>query len=173
MRLVIDANIAQSAGTSSVPSAMYCRECLNAILEAEHVAVFTELLREEWSEHSSGYARRWRRSMSARRRIAFAEGIQFSIHLDRACACLERESSREDLRKDFHLVRAALASDCTILSCEKNFPKYVAIASRSVRVLSTLYYGNPVADEMLCIQWIMDGARPVRDRLIQVWVANH
>ncbi len=173
MRLVIDANIAQSAGRSEVASSRYCRECLNAVLECEHKAVFSQPLREEWREHSSLHARRWWRSMSARRRVEFLEGEEFAAHLDRSCACLEHDRWKEDLRKDFHLIQSALASDQTILSRERDFPKYVAIACRTVRVLSTLYYSNPEAEEEQCILWIKAGAEKHTDRRIDFWVEKH
>lgn len=173
MKLVIDANIAHSAGTSEVPSSRYSRECLNAVLDFKHIAVFSSQLREEWREHSSSYARKWRRSMTARKRIENAEGEEFAPHLDSACACLDQDVWKDALRKDFHLVQAALASDQTILSNERNFPQYVAIACRTVRVLSALYYANPVIERDVCRLWITAGAEKVPDRRIDLWAENH
>ena len=173
MRLVIDANIAQSAGNSEISSSRCCRECLNAVLEHEHTAVFSQPLREEWRNHSSLYARRWWRSMSARRRIEFLEGAEFAIHLDRACACLPHNRWKEDLRKDFHLVQSALASDQTILSNEQDFPRYVATACGTVRVLSNLYYASPQIEQDRCIAWIEAGAEKHANRRIDAWALNH
>ena len=111
--------------------------------------------------------------MSARRRIEFLEGDEFAIHLGPACASLKHERWKDDLRKDFHLVQSALASDQTILSNEQNFPKYVRMACRTVRVLSTLYYANPLAEEEQCILWIKAGAEKGPTRCIDVWAQNH
>jgi hypothetical protein len=173
MRLVIDTNIAQSAGSSDVPVSLYSRECLNAVRECEHIAVFTQQLLDEWGEHASLISRRWWRSMAARRRIERVEGEQFALHLDRACTCLAEEKWKEDLRKDFHLVRAAIAADQTILSNENALPVYLAIAARTVYVLSALYYGNPAAEGEPCIEWVRTGAQPVGTRRIDAWVENH
>jgi hypothetical protein len=172
MRLVIDANIAHSAGNSDVPVSRYSRECLNAVRDHEHVAVFTQQLRQEWGEHASIVSRRWWKSMAARRRIENAEGAEFVPHLDRACACLEEDRYREDLRKDFHLVRAALAADHTILSNENNFPGYLSVVSRTVRILCGLYYGNPAIEGEPCIQWVRAGAQPEGPRRIDMWAEN-
>jgi hypothetical protein len=101
VRLVIDANIAQSAGTSDVPISLHSRECLNAIRDNGHVAVFCEKLLEEWSEHSSSLSRRWWRSMAARRKIERREGIDFAQLLDPTCACLEHDSWKEDRARIF------------------------------------------------------------------------
>lgn len=173
MRLVIDANIAQSAGISQVPDSRYSRECLNAVLEHRHIAVFSSPLRAEWRVHKSLHARRWWRSMMARKRIEYAEGSEYAQHLDPACGCLERKSWKDDLRKDFHLVQSALASDHIILSNERNLPGFVAIACRKVRVLSTLYYANPAVEREPCIGWIKAGAEKEAGRRIDVWADAH
>src|SRR5271157_137676 len=119
-RLVIDANIAHSAGAGEVPDSRYSRTSLEAVLEGDYVAVFNQSLREELKDHhSSRFFRIWWRSMAAQRRIEDEEGEEFAHHLGRACACLEHSSWRDGLRKDFHLVQSALASGQTILSNEK------------------------------------------------------
>jgi len=173
VRLVIDANIAQSAGSSDVPISLYSRECLNAVRGCEHVAVFSPQLLHEWREHASQISRQWWRSMAARRRIDYTEGSEFALHLDRACACLEQGSSKDALRKDFHLIQSALATDKTILSNEKNLPMFVAVACRTVVELSTLHYGNPAEEGDKCIDWIKGGADKDADRRIDSWVENH
>ncbi len=173
MRLVIDANIAHSAGSSNVPDSRYSRECLNAVLEHDHVAVFGRPLREEWKEHSSLHAKRWWKSMTARKRIEFLDGEEFAFLQERACACLKQDRWKDDLRKDFHLVQSALASGRTILSNERNLPKYLAIACSEVQVLSTLYYANPALEGKPCMQWLRTGAGAEAHRRIDVWAAKH
>jgi hypothetical protein len=77
--------------------------------------------------------------------------------------CLSEGKWKEDFRKDFHLVRAALAADQTILSNEINFPRYLSLAARAVRILSTLYYGNPASeDEPLRRMGTKPGLNPKR-----------
>jgi hypothetical protein len=172
MRLVIDANIANSAGSADVPVSFYSRECLNAVREHEHIAVFTQQLLDEWGDHASLFSRRWWKSMAARRRIENIEGAEFMIHFDRACACLAEDKWKEDFRKDFHLVRAALAADQTILSNEINFPGYLSIVARTVTILSALHYGNPAAEGEHCVEWVRAGAQRNGTRRIEVWSAN-
>lgn len=173
-RLVIDANIAHSAGAGEVPASRYSRSSLEAVLDGNHVAVLNQSLREELKDHhSSKFFRIWWRSMAARRRFEDAEGEEYAIHLDRACSCLEHERWREDLAKDFHLVRSALATDQTIISNEKNLPNYLSIACQNVRMLSTLYYANPASEGDACTFWIKTGAEKDAGRRIDVWAENH
>lgn len=173
MRLVIDANIAQAAGSSEIPSSRYCRICLDVVLSGGHAAVFSAVLREEWRNHAGLHAKRWWRSMAARRKIEFLEGGEFAMHLDRASFCLEVTRDREALRKDFHLVCSALAADQIILSNEMDFPRYVALACRKVQVLTTLYYANPAREGGPCIRWVQSGARKEPDRRVAAWVEKH
>lgn len=173
-RLVIDANIAHSAGAGEVPDSRYSRNSLEAVLDGDHVAVLNQTLRKELKgHHSSKFFRIWWRSMAARRRFENAEGEEFVIHLDRACSCLEQERWKKDLIKDFHLVRSALATDQTIISNEKNLPHYLLIACQNVPLLSTLYYANPTAEGEKCILWIKAGAEKEADRCIDTWTLNH
>lgn len=172
MRLAIDANIAHSAGSSDVPSSLYSRNCLNAVLEHGHVAVFGQLLQGEWKEHASLHSKRWWRSMMARKRIEFQDGREFAGHMEPACACLVHDRWKDDLRKDFHLVQTALAADNTVLSNERSFPKYVAIACKSVRALASLYYACPALEGEASIQWIEAGATPEADRQIESWARS-
>jgi hypothetical protein len=170
---VIDANIAQSAGSSDVPKSLYSRECLNAVRECKHVAVFSQQLLGEWGEHASRFSHQWWRSMAARRRIDYTEGDEFAPHLDRACASLEQDGWREALRKDCHLVQSALATGQLILSNEKELPRFVALACGAVKTLLQLHYANPAVEGHACILWIKAGAENDADRRIDVWAANH
>jgi len=172
-RLVIDANIARSAGTSEVPVSRYSRNALDAILRGEFIAVFSQALRAEWKDHSSLHSKLWWASMFARRRVEVEEGKEFAIHLDRACSCLEQERWKAALTKDFHLIQSALASGRTILSNETNFPQLVAIACGKVRDLSKLYYANPAAERDECVLWLKAGAENDARRRIDVWVRNY
>jgi hypothetical protein len=174
LRLVIDTNIAHSAGAGEVPASRYSRSSLDAVLEGDYVAVFNQSLRNELKDHhSSRFFRIWWRSMAAQKRIEDKEGDEFVHHLDRACACLEKASSKDALRKDFHLIQSALATGKTILSNEKNFPRFVAAACCTVLELSTLYYANPAAEGDRCIEWIKAGADKNVDRRIEFWAENH
>jgi hypothetical protein len=172
-RLVIDANIAHSAGTCEVPSSRYSRTSLEVVLEGDYVAVFNQSLRQEWKDHSSKYARIWWRSMAAQKRIEDTEGEEFAQHLDRACLCLEHDTWKDALRKDFHLVQSALASGQTIISNEKHFPFFVATVCHTVKELASLYYANPTVEGDICILWIKAGAEKDTARRIDVWAENH
>ena len=70
--LVIDASIARAAGdTSNHPTSRNCCDFLQAVLKVCHRMAMTDPLREEWNKHQSRFARTWRVSMMARRKVVF------------------------------------------------------------------------------------------------------
>lgn len=168
-RLVIDANIAHSAGTSEVPASRYSRTCLDAILQDEHIAVFSRALRQEWKNHASLHATRWRVTMEKRKRIENEEGEEFEHLLDQACECLAHVTWQNALRKDFHLVQSALATDQILLSNESRLPSHLKTCCISVPELRKLFFANPQEEQDVCIQWIKAGAKKGPERRINKW----
>jgi hypothetical protein len=70
---VIDASIAHAAGEVSMhPTSRNCREFLQAVLVICHRMVLTPRIQQEWSKHESRFARTWRKSMMARKKIELA-----------------------------------------------------------------------------------------------------
>jgi hypothetical protein len=110
--LVIDASVAQAAGPQGAthPTAKHCRDFLLVAEEVCHRMVFTPAVEEEWNEHQSGFARRWRRSMFARKKIDRFEApadTAFRGQLERVATT---EKQKEAMLKDAHLIEAARAA---------------------------------------------------------------
>ena len=57
-RLVIDADVAQAAGseTATHPRARHCRDFLDEVLTLSHRVVMTERINNEWKNHQSRFA---------------------------------------------------------------------------------------------------------------------
>jgi hypothetical protein len=158
-RLVIDANIASSAGTSPATVSLYSRRCLETIRIDEHIAVFSSALRLEWRNHASLLAKQWQVAMQQRGRIEDAEGAEFANLTESACACLSGKSKAEALRKDFHLVQSALATDQILLTNETRLPNHLRSSCASVPELLRIFIANPAVEQEECIEWIKAGAK--------------
>jgi hypothetical protein len=65
-RLVIDACIAQAAGTTEHSSSKLSRECLSAVLNICHKIVMTPAISQEWNKHQSLFAKKWLRHLIAK-----------------------------------------------------------------------------------------------------------
>jgi hypothetical protein len=149
------------------------RQCLQAIWEERHIAVFGRNLRDEWIRHASSYARSWFRNMELKSRVVLDDGEQFAELSGPACACLSGAGEKAALVKDFHLIQSALATGQLILSNETRFPRYVALASVAIRELASLHYANPAIEGDQCRLWIKAGAEKEADRRIDRWIENH
>jgi hypothetical protein len=177
-QLVLDASIATGSSDQMYnPTGDIAgdrnRDCLQAVWEEEHIAVFNNELRVEWREHASPSAIAWLQRMAQKSRIIVEEGNTFSELLGPACACQSTEGEKTAIEKDFHLIRSALATGQLIVSNETRFPRYVAGACVSVPKLLELHYGNPVLEGEVCRLWIKAGAEKEANRRIDQWVVNH
>jgi hypothetical protein len=174
-QIVVDANLAGGSSNDRMFNPILGdlgaqnRQCLQAIWEEEHFAVFSRKLRDEWNRHASSHAKRWLRNMEQKSRIVPEDGEPFAELAGPACACLSVAGERAALAKDFHLIQSALATGQLILSNEVRFPRYVAFACEVVRELASLYYANPVVEGDPCRLWIKAGAEKTADRRIDVW----
>jgi hypothetical protein len=178
-QIVVDANVAQGSSNDRMFNPILGdlgaqnRQCLQAIWEEEHFAVFSRNLRNEWNRHTSSYAKRWLRNMEQKSRLVLEDGEQFSELTGPACDCLLDAGEKAALAKDFHLIQSALATGQLILSNEVRFPRYVALACAAVQELASLYYANPVVESDPCRLWIKAGAEKTADRRIDIWADNH
>jgi len=68
-RIVVDASVARSAGETSHPDSVLCREFLLAILKICHRVVLTPEIEREWRRHASRFSLRWLASMRSRRKV--------------------------------------------------------------------------------------------------------
>jgi hypothetical protein len=178
-QIVIDANVGHSASSDERFNPQvgrrsdHSRQCIQAVWEERHVAVFNRQLREEWERHASGYARSWLSRMTMKERLVDEEGEQFLHLLGPACSSHENAAHRAALAKDFHLIRSALASGQLIVSDETNFPTFVAASCSSVPELTALHYGNPGVEGEVCKLWIKSGAEKEPSRRIDAWALNY
>ena len=176
-QIVIDACVATSCSSGElfnpepVSIGIHCRNCLMAITDGAHTAVFSQMLLKEWSDHPSTFSRRWLAEMILAEKVLInVEGSEYDYLLGVAYAGLTTEKA--PLTKDFHLVRSALAAGQIIISKEKRFSNIMAKATKVVPEFASLYYGNPEVEEDRCINWIKEGAEKQPDRRIDIWAEN-
>ena len=160
-QLVVDASLA-GRGSSEA------REALEVILmETRHTAVFDPKLAEEWSLHETLFSYRWRASMRSRRRIvrlSEAPRLPWESRLKRVEL---RPNQRVALEKDLHLIRAAAATDETILSCDRSALALFCQACAGLPDLGRIVWANPDRPEEEVHGWLRAGAKPEVPRQIR------
>ena len=119
-RLVVDASVAQAAGGASATAQVSkaCRDTLQAILQICHRMVLTREMQQEWNKHQSGFARTWRVSMVARKKFESASDKREDLW-NLIAQLTPREQDIDIMKKDFHLIEAALATDLRVLSLDQ------------------------------------------------------
>jgi hypothetical protein len=118
----------------------------------------TPPIREEWDEHQSRFAQKWRSSMVARRKVVWGEEAPRADLREQVIAATPEERDQEEFVKDFHLVEAALAADSIIVSLDEAVRSLLAAASRSVGELRPLLWANPAIEAGEVVTWLEKGA---------------
>lgn len=152
--MVIDADIAHSAGESDHPISSNCRNFLEAVKENGHQLVMTKEIRDEWNRHRSVYSTRWSVLMVSRKQVKM-------IRID------ENKKTESDLPnwgltdkqkkialKDCRLIDAALQSGKIVASGDKKARDVFSIASEKEKKLRTLIWVNPKEGKTELTNWI-------------------
>ena len=156
--LVIDASVANAAGWSDHPDSSASRYFLRAVLDTCHQMVLTPALAEEWRRHQSKYAREWRKSMYARRKIRqleAAENGNLRARILDPGAGLQALAIR---RKDVRLIEAAILTGHIVVSLDEE-----AREAFQFRELNIITWVNPVRERERMNSWLEDGAPPVEE----------
>jgi hypothetical protein len=166
--LVVDASIARAAGSEGAahPTAHRCRACLLTIRDVCHRLVMTEAIREEWDEHQSRFARRWLRSMFARRKVDRLNVAEDSVFRERVTRAAPDDAVAAIMVKDCHLIEGARAADRSILALDDTVRDHFRRAATEVRDLRAVSWVNPCSAEEEAIRWLEEGAPRERHRFL-------
>ena len=166
-RLVIDADVAQGAGGKNAthPRSKHCRDFLNTVLSLRHRVVMTEKISNEWKGHQSRFARRWRVSMDARKKVDRIDSLEDNTLRDKIVTTTSDADEIAVMQKDFHLLEAALVTDQTIISLDQTVRELFAQASKRVGEIRHLIWVNLDQTEKAdSIAWLQNGAPPEEHR---------
>ena len=158
--LVIDASVARASGEglANHPSAATTRDFLQAVLKICHKAVMTQAVREEWDRHQSNFARKWRSSMVARKKLRLLviperENLRNKLQSENI-----PPTKRNAMLKDFHLIEAALKTDQRIITLDDAARTLFCETSSNISELRNILWVNPVSDPVEVMEWLRKGA---------------
>ena len=171
-RLVIDTDVAQASGseTATHPRAKHCRDFLQKMLSLSHSVVMTPEISNEWKSidpvlHVGGGCR-WMRA----KKCIVSMLKQMRELRDKIKETATNENEDEDMRKDFHLLEAALATDQTIISLDETVRGCFARATRHVGEIRDIVWVNPERmEEEEPLVWLQNGAPPEDHRQLRAW----
>jgi len=165
--LVIDASVARSAGgaEATYPTSVYCRDFLQAVLDICHQIAMTPELRDEWNQHQSRFAAKWRLSMVARKKFCWVEPPDRTELWQKIEATAESDGAIAAMFKDLHLIQAALTTDQRIASLDDQARTHFRNVASLVVELAGIAWINPSQPEEAAIAWLKQGA-PKGDRCL-------
>lgn len=172
--LVIDADVARASGGRGAThsTAMASRNFLQAVLMICHKVVMTAAIQEEWNKHQSSFARKWRRSMVAKRKLVVLNAFE-QLDIRQQIESLSiSNNNKEAMLKDFHLIEAALASGCRVVSLDDEVKNLFSATINNLLDLRAVLWVNPVHDSVKVINWLENGA-PIGGRQYQKWRLGH
>ncbi|MHB8119938.1 MAG: hypothetical protein ACYDHX_14635 [Methanothrix sp.] len=151
-RLVIDASVATSTGERG-ERGVRCQAFLRVMIdETYHRLVMTREIGAEWDIHSHPFARRWRRSMNAKRRVDRPHVDHDAVF----CLKIERASRTEKalaaMEKDLRLIEAARITDKRVISLDDTARKFFSAVSSQVGELGDILWVNPANEDETSIQ---------------------
>lgn len=169
-RIVIDTDIARSAGETDHPRSVTCREFLQAVVQICHRVVVTPDILFEWEKHRSRFTSRWLAAMAQKGKAVECEPAKMTdLREQFANDEIEKGSQAEAMLKDIHLIEAAIVNDRLVASLDENARQmFHNLASTSSKDLQSIVWVNPERSEDSAITWLREGAADVADRRLGV-----
>lgn len=163
-KVVIDANIARSSGTTVHPVSKACREVLENIATNNHSFVACRALLEEWRKHQSNYSARWLASMFARRQV---EKI---LHEDQSKQKITKSDVDEKIKdaalKDSHLIDAANLLGRFVTSSDDRAREAFAAIPELHSISKYITWINPVTESDTLVDILKNKKKPGRENRI-------
>ena len=165
--LVIDASIARAAGDVSMhPSSRDCREFLQAVLRICHRVAMTGPIREEWNKHQSRFARGWRTSMVARKKMEFVTvdpHLTLEKRIERAVVDAHLAAIIDKARR---LIEAALVTEERVISLDDHVRRHLQDHVAQLPGVRSICWVNPSMSDEQAVDRLDEGAPAERFRTL-------
>lgn len=173
VKLVIDACVGCAASEHGKSrNAECCKDVLDAIqIDATYFVVFMNKLYDEWKKNRSRYGLAWLFNMENRNRIVRLKEIGKHESLEQRIINCFPKNSHEKIKKDFHLIEAALETDRKIISLDAKARVKFAEASDTDARLGKIIWTNPSNEDHDSLKWLREGAND-EDRLTLGFIAK-
>lgn len=148
--VVIDADVAKSAGLTEHPISSSSRIFLQNMKENGHKAVMCKKLLHEWNKHNSKFAKTWLSSMFAKKLVLIVEPNQQVAKLIESSDLKAKE--KNIAQKDVHLVDAALTNDDKVISSNDITARDVFgnITKLNKSIADIAWFSPTLHNEFLC-----------------------
>jgi predicted nucleic acid-binding protein len=139
--VVVDADVARSAGLSEHPVSKSSRNVLRGISDSGLHVAFCPILLSEWRKHRSLLSAHWLASMIARKKFHCDTPItQTQSEIESATLS---ESDQAIAEKDAHVIDIAIANGNFIASNDKIARGVFSVVANSTKLLDRLVWAVP------------------------------
>lgn len=146
---------------ATAPTATRCRDFLETLRqETSCRIVLPPKLNDEWERHMTPFASRWLKAMARRGRVVIEDvppSNRMRREIERVAATKKTEV--DALRKDFHLVEAAIAHDRVVISLDELVRRLFKTAAAGVAAIKKVIWVNPVNPNEQPLAWLRSGAK--------------
>lgn len=157
-KMVVDADVALSAGTSDNQMSIDSREFLEALRDSGHQIVWSPDIKREWDKHARTFSLDWFTTMINNDQIHFLGDVQNEDLRNTILEFAPDVHIHNILRKDVHLLEAALVTDKRIASRDKKARRHFCNVCHDIDEIRDVMWVNPDVAEDRCIAWLKRGA---------------
>ena len=136
------------------------REFLETLRDCGHRIVWSTDIDREWNRHFTEFSTDWYTTMTNSGKVLDLrnvnvrdEGLRNEIHKFAPDIHIYKI-----MRKDIHLLEAALKSDKIVASKDKKAQRHFGIVCQHIGEIRDVVWVNPDNEEEMCIDWLKDGA---------------
>lgn len=167
VRLVVDASVARAAGNPNADGGggAVVSAFLIHLRKTKMSIVFSRALTAEWDKHQSGFARKWRLSMVASRRLHGSDVAEHTVLRQRIENLDEDGRCRNAMRKDAHLVELAMHESERIVALDEEARGCFSGLVPMHPPLGGIVWVNPMKPADAAGEWLDQGA-PKRRKLL-------
>ncbi len=166
---VIDASIAEAAGTTEPPhlAAKCCRDFLISVRSVCHRMAWSQAIKAEWDKHKRGFATQWLVTMRNLRKLRPVQNAQLADLREAISEHSDDQGVVDCMLKDAHLFEAALATDLRIASLDENARGHYTRLAASFDPLQHIMWVDPVAEGEQAVKWLEAGAPTRQSRKLK------
>ncbi|MFX1370008.1 MAG: hypothetical protein ACFFAY_15555 [Promethearchaeota archaeon] len=159
-RLVVDACIARSAGGwgAIAEVSQECRNFLFAMFSNGLRLVMTRPIKAEWDVHKSKWCSRWRGNMGRRGLVCFIQNSENPTLWDKIKRSKQNPRNISAMEKDFRYIEAAVATDNSVVSTDKEARSAFSKTAKKVNDLKNIVWVDPCLKSDKVYQWISQNA---------------
>lgn len=156
--IVVDANIAKSAGTSKDHMSINSRGFLDTLRTCGHRIAMSTEIEQEWNRRCSAFSIDWLSTMTENGQV-----LPLGDVVDESMRKRIRDQSPDVyifriMQKDIRLLEAARKTDMRVSSMDKRARFHFCNVCRNVEEIQDVMWVNPDTESEFCLAWLRRGA---------------